>query len=469
MANIDNPIVSRFIRGLGANGVTQLSQIIMRLAEIPLMLTFWGASGYGEWLMIMALPTALLLSDGGITKTAQREMIMCAGRGDFLHAASVFQSTWAALLLLSPAIILLVAASGHFLPVHAWLKIQSISSDEFVYTITLLTTQVLIQFQCSLLRGIFSARGRYATGELYQTLSTVISFTLMAISVLNGGDMVQASACLMLGSLAGYILIYIRAHTLDREIRYGLKHSSLSTAKSLALPSLANIAFPLSDAINMLGTRLLVGVLLGPASLATFSSLRTLCRLALQPVLSVARTIEPEFALAYGSGNYERVRTLLVKGSQLAAWFSALLCLAMLIIGQYAFEIWTKDQLKFDWITFSILLLASFINAFWSVSLALVCSTNRHLTLSLVYFSTQGLICIATAWAFTSKFEHLGPATGVVLAEVMTCIATVMAASKLTGQPIWPWIKRVFTPSLDEFKYITRYRKEKLILSPSDK
>ena len=85
---------TRIIRGLGANGVTQASQLLMRLAEVPVLLLLWGAAGYGEWLLIAALPTALSFSDGGFTKTARREMAMRAGRDDSVGIAAVFQSTW---------------------------------------------------------------------------------------------------------------------------------------------------------------------------------------------------------------------------------------------------------------------------------------------------------------------------------------------------------------------------------------
>ena len=101
MLSFKNPTLNRLARGLGANGLMQMSQLFMRLAEIPLLLSFWGAQGYGEWLMITALPTALALSDGGLTKTAQRQMTMQIAGQNEEGAIATYQSTWITLLLVS--------------------------------------------------------------------------------------------------------------------------------------------------------------------------------------------------------------------------------------------------------------------------------------------------------------------------------------------------------------------------------
>ena len=78
----ENTISLRIIRGLGAQGFSQLVKVIVRLAEVPLLLSFWGAQLYGEWLMVAAIPAYLSVCDGGFAGAACREMSIRCGSGD---------------------------------------------------------------------------------------------------------------------------------------------------------------------------------------------------------------------------------------------------------------------------------------------------------------------------------------------------------------------------------------------------
>jgi O-antigen/teichoic acid export membrane protein len=70
------------------------------------------------------------------------------------------------------------------------------------------------------------------------------------------------------------------------------------------------MAFPLGNALNIQGIRLVVGLALGPAAVAVFAPLRTLSNLALQPRAVINRLMEPEMALAFGAGDPSLFRRL---------------------------------------------------------------------------------------------------------------------------------------------------------------
>jgi hypothetical protein len=80
MTNDDRALMSRLTKGLGAQGYSQAVQIFIRLAEVPLLLGFWGTQLYGEWLMLAAIPAYLAIADMGFAGVASREMSMRSGR-----------------------------------------------------------------------------------------------------------------------------------------------------------------------------------------------------------------------------------------------------------------------------------------------------------------------------------------------------------------------------------------------------
>ena len=57
-------------RGAGAQAFNQVVQIFVRLAEVPLLLGFWGLQLYGEWLMVATIPVYLAIADGGFAGAA---------------------------------------------------------------------------------------------------------------------------------------------------------------------------------------------------------------------------------------------------------------------------------------------------------------------------------------------------------------------------------------------------------------
>ena len=113
MTNRDITLESRLTKGLGAQGYSQAVQIFIRLAEVPLLLVYWGTQLYGEWLMLAAIPAYLAIADGGFAGVASREMSMRSGAGDRRGALALFQSTWLLLLLVSLGFGLLAMRRGN--------------------------------------------------------------------------------------------------------------------------------------------------------------------------------------------------------------------------------------------------------------------------------------------------------------------------------------------------------------------
>ena len=102
-------------------------QIFIRLAEVPLLLSFWGTQLYGEWLMLSAIPVYLTISDGGFAGAACREMTMRSGAGDRTGTLAVFQSTWVLLIVVSMVMGLLAFGFVEVAPLEKWLGFSAMN------------------------------------------------------------------------------------------------------------------------------------------------------------------------------------------------------------------------------------------------------------------------------------------------------------------------------------------------------
>ncbi len=98
---------SRIAKGTVAQGFSQVARIVMRFIEVPLLLHFWGAQMYGEWLILTAIPVYLAMTDIGFTNVARRDMAMLIARGDLQAALEVFQSIRLLIIMLSVGVFLI--------------------------------------------------------------------------------------------------------------------------------------------------------------------------------------------------------------------------------------------------------------------------------------------------------------------------------------------------------------------------
>lgn len=435
-------VIRRLRKGLGAQGFSQAVNLFIRLAEVPLFLAFWGAERYGEWLMVAAIPAYLAMADGGFTGTVQREMTMRMGAGDRQGALAAFQSTWVLLLILSSALMGLATLTTIMLPLDQWFKLNSMPAETLPTVILLLTTHIILGFQCGLAYGGHSCEGRYARGTVLATLMYLLDFIGLSLAVVFGGGPVEAALGFLLGRLVGLLLFLVDLPKVAPWLNYGWASASWAQIARLLRPALASTAFPLGEALNTQGMRLVVGLMLGPVAVAAFSSMRTLCRSAMKPILVVARLIEPEMALAHGAKRHDLVRNLFTRSSQITVWAVLPACVVLWFIGKPLLNLWTGGQIALDQSLYAMLLLASAANGLWFTALMVPYATNRHERVALVFLiANSGTLLIAAI--LMDQFAMIGAGVAVLLVEITMAAWVLPAAFRLSGENPRNWLRMI--------------------------
>lgn len=437
--------MQRLRRGLGAQGFAHAVNLFIRLAEVPLFLTFWGAERYGEWLMVAAIPAYLAMADGGFTGTTQREMTMRMGAGDRQGALATFQSTWVLLLIVSAVVITAVALATILLPLSHWLKLKSMPGDTLTAVILLLTAHIIVGFQCGLIYGGYSCEGRYARGTILVTLMYLFAFAGLALAVMLGGGPVAAATGFLAGRLIALLIFLVDLPRVVPWLRFGWNNASRAQVIRLLSPSLASMAFPLGEALNLQGMLLVVGLTLGPVAATVFSAIRTLCRSAMKPITIVVNLVEPEMALAYGAGNQDLVRRLFTRSSQITLWIVLPACVALWFAGEPLLRLWTRGGILLDAPLYAWLLLASAANSLWFTARMVPYATNRHERIALLSLAANcGLVLLALIVTPTGGLAGAGAV--VLFAELVMAAWVLPTAFRLSGETPWNWLMIVIRP-----------------------
>jgi O-antigen/teichoic acid export membrane protein len=373
----------RLIRGIGATAVTPFATAAIQLGAVPLLLHAWGAAKYGDWILLTAVPSYLSMSDLGFGDASGSDMTARVAAGDKEGALRTFQSSWVLLTLICAIVAIAALLLTPWFPWQSWLRLAGLSGSEAAAIITVMTFYVLVGQQAGVLESGYRCDGNYALGTaLASALRLAEAAGATAIGVASKSLLYTAIAYLSIKAI-GVVFYAIVLRRKSPWLRLGISHASMDAVKQLALPAASFVVLPLAQALSFQGFTVLIGILLGPLAVATFSTLRTLTRVNTQVVASVGHTLWPEFSRAFGSGDISLARTLHQRAYQVALAVSALSSITLWVAGPAIYHLWVRNALTFDSNCFHVLILVSVANTLWSTSSVVAMSTNRHHWLAL--------------------------------------------------------------------------------------
>lgn len=443
-----NSLHRRIFHGIGAQTFSRIVQIVIRLGEIPLFMAFWGPQRYGEWLMLFTLPAYLSIGDGGFSTAACREMTMRSGADDTEGTLAVFQSTWVFLLLISSILVLIVIVFVNTIPLADWLGLKTISQSEVKIVLLILIVYVLMGFQGGLINGIFWVSGNYPFGMILTATIQLLEFGGLVLAVVLGGGPIQAALGYTIGRLLGIIIQLIFSRKVTPWLTYGFSHASFKEMRNLALPAFASLAFPLGNALNTEGMRLLVGLVISPMSVAIFVPLRTLSRLATQPRIVINQIIQPELALTYGTNDNKLLCRLFLQSCQLAFWTCLVAGVFLILGGKFVLPIWTLGKITMHWPLFILLVSAVALNGLWYTALMVAYSTNRHGHTAMVYILVYGGLAFVLGFIGANVMQLTGVGIALVITEGLMAVYVIGEACRLSDVQFNIWIKTVTHPPL---------------------
>ena len=398
--------------------------------------------------MLSALPIYLSISDGGFAGAACREMTMRSGQGDKDQILAVYQSTGVWLIGASFVTVVLAIGFLHFVPVERWLGFSIMNAAETEMVFLLLVVNVLISLQGGLMRGGFWVAGRYSNSMCFIALAQLMEFAGFATMVVLGGGPVQAAFGYLIGRVMGTVLMWKGQRKVTPWLKHGLMHGSWTEIKRLAKPALSSLAFPLGHNLNNEGMRLVVGIILGPSAVALFVPLRTLSRVVMQPANIISRLIEPELALAYGSGNSSLFQRLFTKSCQVALWGCLAACIIIGPVSAWFFPKWTGGRLAILWPTYLLLLLGVLINSLWNTAMMVPYAINRHMHIATFYILVYGVGTLGLGFVGAASIGLSGTALVLLAVEITMAVIVIRITMKMVRISMVEWVKVVLKPFL---------------------
>jgi O-antigen/teichoic acid export membrane protein len=443
---VRNNIVQRLLKSVGAGLYGQAVVIVIQLAGVPILLHYWHAELYGAWLILFAIPSYLAMTDLGFSQSAGNDMTARVARGDRAGALAVFQSLSALVLLLAVAGLLLVAAATALLPLGNWMHFAGLSTKAVRWVLWLLAAEMLVRLTDGVIHAGFRATGDYALhlAIYFSTLFTQHASIWLA-AALGMGPVAAAAATFLIRALVtpAVALLLVRRHPW---LHFGFGQARFTQLRALLRPALANTSLPLAQALNVQGMVLIVGATLGPLAVVTFSTLRTLTRLALQLALTLINAAEPELAAAVGGGNRALLRTLYLHTLRAGVWVAVPAAIGLGLTGGWILQFWTHGKVTMHLQLFGWLLTSAVASVLWYGGLTLLKAANRHLRAAVVYATTAGAAVLLAAVLLKATGNLADAGMSLLLMDIVMAAYALPAAGRLCGSSVAESLRSALNP-----------------------
>ena len=428
----------RLLKGFVSRGIGQGVTIIVRLVEVPLMFHFWGVDLYGEWLILIAIPAYLSMSDFGFGSVTARHMTMLVASGRREEALGAFQSSH----LLVSATSFVVAA---LLVVGVWsweatglFSLNLMSSGDALAVMSLFSLRMMVVLQNQLSFGGLQCEGKYPLGLLLLAATDFLEFLGLAGAVALGAQPAVAAAAALAGVICGGFLFHLAMRLEVPWLAFGWRYASFEQIRELWRPALSAMALPLGQALSFQGPRLIIGALLGPAAVAIFVAHRQLMRFGTL-VLGFAAPLQAELAMVFGRGDQPAFQRLAFRSSQLMIWMSFAALAFAATLGLWLFGLWTSGRLEVQLPLLLVLAAATFGEAAWRSVFLPIMAINRHMRGALSYLIVSVVVLVPALYFLTSAYALIGAAVALGLAEVSMFMVAAYQSRHLfqVGWPVW--------------------------------
>lgn len=418
-----SPVMRRVVAAFGAHSYGQAISIFTQLASLPLFLGTWDTATYGVWLMLIALPTYLSISDGGLVTAASNEIAIASARKEYEKANGIFQSGLAFLSTTCTSVFILAALLIYVA------GIPGVSNLERKNALMALAAGVLIAQFHGLGETIFRACGKHAIGIFLGNTSRLMEWIgwMVGLTVFKSFEGVAMTGVIFRALVFG--CTFFLSRKIQTTISWSFDKATKAQVRALLKPAASFMSMTLSNALSIQGVTLLVGHLLGPATVTIFNTYRTLSRVALQVTSTLGNSLWAEFSRLHATGGIMAIRPFFQRASRVSVIASVGLSTVLFIASPTIIEHWSRNQVNFDLSLMFLMLGLAAISGSWNVARVLLMSINSHITLSRLAIAAA-IGSVSLAYVLGSILGLTGVAAGLVFVETSMATACIVSVRK---------------------------------------
>jgi O-antigen/teichoic acid export membrane protein len=413
-------MLQRLFRALRALVFGHLVARIGSLIMVPIFLSRWTASVYGEYLALFAVVSYFSGLDIGVQLAAVNRLTKNYACQEFEDYRSCQSSALTLYLVVALSVFVFLSVAAILLPIPQWIGLRHTSPTVARAVILVLGAYVLGSLPQRLITAVYQTAGNLARAQWISNIQQIASLIVSALLLLSGRGMISMAAAQVAVLTCGCCYVLWDRRQRFPELAISLSGARLQTLRQLIHPSLLFAGLMAGNLVAFQGNLLIVSAALGGTAVAVLSVSRTLVNAVREALYSINVSLWPDLARMSALDQLEKLR----KVHRLSVFSTAALGLAAAATvwfeGADIVSIWTRGRLQPS--EFLIRAFAVFVamQTPWAASSAITTATNRHKTYAICYFLATVISVITTA-VLVHRIGAAAVPVGLVLGEAICC------------------------------------------------
>ncbi len=416
---------TRLLQASGASGLSLIARLLEQFLLVPVLLTAWSVELFGEWLLIAAIPIYLSLLDFGVVQSGSNELAKRAGDNDDDGVRRFFRDYTSFFLIWSIILFAILSALVASSPVADWLSLERIGQTDAQIIFVLLIAGTLLSHNALALIGGMRAKKIFPAGLTTRALGAFlrVGLAFVAVALLDYGPI--ALAAILLGTrILEYAILALILAGRGLTVPINPFRKRQEKLRQFVTSGLEFLLFPLAQSLILQGAIVVIGFTLGAAAVAIFATHRTLSRATSQAVQLVVIPLRAESGLLQDEASRPELAAILLSASRLTFW-AALACAALLLLfGAPIFALWTSGKIAFMPALFAGLILATILEAVWTVASSIRLGSNRHRPLAWSYLAVS-VLAFALMVLFAANLGLTAIPLALIIGEVLMVAITI--------------------------------------------
>lgn len=433
----------------GAGAWNKISGAVIRLAQVPLLLSALGVDDYGRWLVLSGFPTLIMLASFGFGSVAATEMSMLVASGNLKSAKKVFSTTIALVWGIGILGSLLISIIAPFIPWETFLDLPPQQHNEITVAVIWMSIATFISFSTEALIGRYIAGKKAHLGVLVNSFSPFISLIALIICLRFSTRFDHIALSILFSTVIFYFIYLLFSWKVMPEISFSVKKIQPELFKFLFKKGVAFQAFPLGHALLIPGILMIVQTILGPAAVAVFGTARTLVRTVNQVMEVINQAVGPELSHIFGSGDLAKAAKLHRAAVAVSFVLSMTGVVFLGLAGPALYQFWVGKSITLSRELLIVFLLPIPFTALWFTSSVVHMASNKHEALALRYLIAASLACIVCAF-LAHYYGIKGAALSTLVVDILL-VPFVLKRSLVLVNDRW---SDFFTGIISQIKFV---------------
>jgi O-antigen/teichoic acid export membrane protein len=432
---------------------------IIHLIRHPVFIFYLGAGVYGDWLLLLSIPSFLSLYEFGFATAGINKISMSYAEKKYQECMKTFLTVLMLLITFGGMLIIVsyfLLYNFNFLDNYFdYLNEQNINNYIFILILYLVVGNISGYFN-TLLHTI----NLYASSVYYKNIFLIIEFIVSVTVLIYSNDLFLVLLSMLLIRIIRLIFMIYISFIKIKWLSLKLEFLSLTEVKDIILPSLTFLFPPITFIMKNQAILYLIGYYMNSEYITLFVLTLTISRI-IYPIGNLMNdAIKIEINQLYIVNDFEKMLKIYFLNIRLIFWVLIVVTLPISIFCTYFFEIWSLGRVMFDSSLFTILIVCSLLATLVGPLQLFLYGTNLHSR----YVSVNFILASINFFILILYFQTTGLnfiAFSLLFLEFLTLISVLFFTSKSLDKNLiyfiknickFPEIKELFILSLKIFK-----------------